>query len=382
MYEQIINYASFGPFRPFPYERKGPLSDATKFQGVKKQPAQRVLQLPPQAQTELRVNQPNDPYEQEARFVANKVVQEKKQPVAPREFDSTAGPFQMDGETLDFMAARFGYNFSDVQIHRDEEAASRAGRLNARAFTVGNHIYFNRNEYKPATQGGMRLLAHELTHTLQQGGQNVMVQKEDQKGEAAGKPEIDFQVLPPELKLRLWHLVFEADTSRVQLDYQTKGIKTGLSYKYGGSLTLGVKGGDTSGSLGWTPGSNQLGLGFTQGPFSANFSASPNEKKYGLGLRLGSTLLPMPADMDKAFGAGGAAAGSMLTGLPAAPNDPLAFYKAHKDDIDNVSKAVDLARDITDAGKKKVRFGADFSLSYDPVKDVVFTVRAGLMYQF
>jgi hypothetical protein len=67
------------------------------------------------------------------------------------------------------MEQRFGLDFSAVRIHADRPAAELSGQLQARAFTAGNHIYFNRGQYRPDQPEGRRLLAHELAHTAQQG---------------------------------------------------------------------------------------------------------------------------------------------------------------------------------------------------------------------
>jgi outer membrane protein OmpA-like peptidoglycan-associated protein len=64
----------------------------------------------------------------------------------------------------------FGQDFSAVRCHTGIEAEAAANRVNARAFTFGNDIVFNRNEYRPDTQCGKKLLAHELTHVIQQNG--------------------------------------------------------------------------------------------------------------------------------------------------------------------------------------------------------------------
>lgn len=67
------------------------------------------------------------------------------------------------------MEPRFGADFSGVRIHRDAEAAVLSNRLSARAFTYRNHIFFADGQYRPGTGSGQHLLAHELTHTIQQG---------------------------------------------------------------------------------------------------------------------------------------------------------------------------------------------------------------------
>ena len=72
--------------------------------------------------------------------------------------------------TQSFMESRFGADFSNINIHTGSEAAQMSQELGAKAFTVGNDIYFNQGQYNPDTNSGKHLLAHELTHTLQQGG--------------------------------------------------------------------------------------------------------------------------------------------------------------------------------------------------------------------
>lgn len=67
-----------------------------------------------------------------------------------------------------FFEPRFGWDFSDVRIHADASAAESARSVTALAYTTGNHIVFGAGQYQPGTSTGRTLLAHELTHTIQQ----------------------------------------------------------------------------------------------------------------------------------------------------------------------------------------------------------------------
>jgi hypothetical protein len=98
-------------------------------------------------QAELIVNEPGDAFEQEADRVAAAVTggSESSRQGAPRQ------------------------DFSQVRVHTDGRAADAARSLNARAFTQGNHVVFGSGQFSPATPSGQRLLAHELTHVVQQG---------------------------------------------------------------------------------------------------------------------------------------------------------------------------------------------------------------------
>ncbi|MCP4130424.1 MAG: DUF4157 domain-containing protein [bacterium] len=68
-----------------------------------------------------------------------------------------------------FYESRIGHDFSNVRVHTGPQADSLAKSINARAFTTGSDIFFAGNEYSPATRTGKMLLAHELTHVVQQG---------------------------------------------------------------------------------------------------------------------------------------------------------------------------------------------------------------------
>ncbi|HWS90146.1 MAG TPA: DUF4157 domain-containing protein [Pyrinomonadaceae bacterium] len=76
---------------------------------------------------------------------------------------------RMEGGVRRFMETRFGADFNHVLVHTDARAAALSRSINARAFAYGRHIYFNEGEYQPGTYEGRRVLAHELTHVIQQG---------------------------------------------------------------------------------------------------------------------------------------------------------------------------------------------------------------------
>ena len=75
----------------------------------------------------------------------------------------------LDASTRDFMEPRFGHDFGSVRVHTDERAAQSARSVGASAYTVGRDVVFGSGQYAPETQRGRRLLAHELTHVVQQG---------------------------------------------------------------------------------------------------------------------------------------------------------------------------------------------------------------------
>jgi hypothetical protein len=99
----------------------------------------------------------------------------------------TTGGQPLSAEMRRFMEPRFGADFGNVRIHHDAEAARLGSQLSARAFTYRNHVFFARGQYQPGTSEGRHLLAHELTHTIQQGH---AVQRSPQVSTTAAAPPI------------------------------------------------------------------------------------------------------------------------------------------------------------------------------------------------
>lgn len=171
---------------------------------------------------QLQANATGDPaserQEREADAVANKVVQvssagvsssffkplpptslQKKEaarhslpagvPVVQQVLDSPGK--QIDQATKRFMEQRFGYDFSQVQIHDHFLAHQSAAAIHALAYTHGKQIVFAKGQYQPTTAAGRKLLAHELTHVLQQaGGRPAGIQKKDSEEKAPKQKDI------------------------------------------------------------------------------------------------------------------------------------------------------------------------------------------------
>jgi hypothetical protein len=76
----------------------------------------------------------------------------------------------LDADARGFMEDRFGRDFGGVRVHDDSAAAASARDVDAHAYTVGQHVVFDAGRYRPQTDAGRHLLAHELAHTIQQDG--------------------------------------------------------------------------------------------------------------------------------------------------------------------------------------------------------------------
>ncbi|MEA5605363.1 eCIS core domain-containing protein [Nostoc sp. UHCC 0252] len=165
-------------------------------------------------QTRLTVNQPGDIYEQEADRVAQQVMQRMSEPgnrqsiqrealpeeedqlqmkslvdsitpvvqrkggggiAATSELETSIQQARQGGQPLSDdirqpMEVAFGADFGGVKIHTDSQSDQLNQSVQARAFTTGQDIFFRQGEYAPESNGGKELLAHELTHVVQQNG--------------------------------------------------------------------------------------------------------------------------------------------------------------------------------------------------------------------
>ena len=82
-------------------------------------------------------------------------------------------------ETRGFFESRMGRDFSGVKIHDNSQSDSLNQSIQARAFTTGSDIFLKQGEYNPSSSGGKELLAHELTHVVQQGNADIKKETED-----------------------------------------------------------------------------------------------------------------------------------------------------------------------------------------------------------
>jgi hypothetical protein len=93
------------------------------------------------------------------------MVEEERSPV--HDVISSSGK-PLDPEVRDDMEGRLGHDFADVRVHDDGAAHESAKAVNAHAYTVGSNIVFQRDTYDPSSTEGKTMLAHELTHVVQQ----------------------------------------------------------------------------------------------------------------------------------------------------------------------------------------------------------------------
>ena len=192
---------------------------ATGDQAVLRLSAQQAPRGPAPLQAKLQVGAVNDPLEQEADRIADQVL---RMPAAA--ISGAAAPAQISrrceeceeenlqrepatrnaatreapaavhqvvrslGQPLDpasraYFEPRFGHDFGRVRVHEGAAAEQSARAVNAKAYTVGQHIVFAAGQFAPGTQAGRRLLAHELAHVLQQRTEPPSVQRQPEPKE-------------------------------------------------------------------------------------------------------------------------------------------------------------------------------------------------------
>jgi outer membrane protein OmpA-like peptidoglycan-associated protein len=107
----------------------------------------------------------------------NTTRQATSNPQVESRIGAISGGHPLSNTALSYFEPRFGQDFSNVRIFSDANANRLARSVNARAFTVGEQVVFGQGQYQPDSTQGKRLMAHELTHVVQQGGRGKRIQR-------------------------------------------------------------------------------------------------------------------------------------------------------------------------------------------------------------
>ena len=165
------------------YLQQKPLAESIQRQTA---PEEEKLQQKPQAELQRQAAEPEEEALQAKPGIQQQAIAEEEplqqQPLqrkgggaiaAPMPVESTIAGARGQGQGLDNatrgkMEGAFGTDFSSVRVHTDERADGLNRSLQSRAFATGQDIFFKRGEFNPGSRGGQELLAHELTHVVQQ----------------------------------------------------------------------------------------------------------------------------------------------------------------------------------------------------------------------
>jgi hypothetical protein len=192
-----------------------PVEDSVLAEIQKQEEEEEIMQMQPSEEEETIQQQPEDEDEQlqmkqaEEEYPADvqaledeerrPVMAEKEEqvqakseraPAVPAGFESDLNGSKGSGSPLPSdikgqMESGLGADFSNVRVHTDTTAAKMNRQIGAQAFTHGSDIFFNEGKYKPESDSGKHLLAHELTHTVQQGASVSNSQNQKEKSDKA-----------------------------------------------------------------------------------------------------------------------------------------------------------------------------------------------------
>lgn len=326
-----------------------------------------------------------------------------------------------------YFESTFGSDLSAVRLHNDTQHNQLASSLNAKAFTVGTDIFFAQGYYKPGTRDGDRLLAHELTHVMQQSAGTVQAKQVEpglhigevndsheqeankvaddsmsanktmalakhhsidskqavstgrsndiiQRDEEDDQQGFNYNLLPPAFSYRNDSFGMSADTSAAQLSYFNNEGRANLGYQYGGDLFYGTDFNGFRSRLGVNPQSGVGSMSFAGSHEGFNFGVGGNTAgNFNLGIGYGAPLLPMPNILAQQAGAAWQGAYEMGGALPDFMSDPMAAYGANQENIGAMGAfGSSIGRIYGQQGQAGLPFGAGLSLSYNPEQRWVF----------
>jgi len=229
---------------------------------------QMLAMRPGGVQAKLTVSQPDDPFEQEADRVADRVMRmeapgvtvqrkcagcEEEEQLQRKETGSeavettpsmvhgslTSSGAPLDSTTRTYMEQRFGHDFDKVRVHTGGQADTAARQINSLAFTLGNDVVFREGQYAPHSNEGRRLLAHELTHVVQQSAGFATAAIQRQEATAATPASMPLSVDPKKLERATLTGVAAADPTFI---FDTRGqiiatVNQGIQLKVTGKPT-------------------------------------------------------------------------------------------------------------------------------------------------
>lgn len=226
-------------------------------------------------ESKLEVNTPGDVYEREADLMATQVMRipessmshgkphlvQAHKSLQRKHRVTSAGPEKvtsqsaidaitrspgrpLDSTTRIFMESRFDHDFSHVRVYNDAQAFNAARSVNARAFTVGPDVVFGAGQYAPQTNDGRTLLAHELSHVIQQRAAKPLMGREQssEKSTAAQLTHISGHLLQRRVRREGEMMPMSASEFREALIAATQALVTTNAPTLGPALRRTLEG--------------------------------------------------------------------------------------------------------------------------------------------
>ncbi len=217
--------------------------------------------------------------------------------------------------------------------------------------------------------------------------------KEKKKAEGKEKGEtqddnnfdIDFELLPPEIKLKIFELGMDADTKGVSISHKAKAFNTKFDFEYKGKASLNLDHGDLNHTLGYDIGSKNLSYGGKYQDWNWGSNYNFNDNSVGLSIGYGAGLRPSREERANNFGnkmkAGFEGAEGAIGSLGSAFDDPVKYAEDQKDNIKAITKAVSEARKLSKMkNSTKTEFGAGLRFGYSQDSGVSIFVGAQLRF--
>ncbi len=192
--------------------------------------------------------------------------------------------------------------------------------------------------------------------------------------------DINLSLLPPKLQLHLWILGLDANTSKVNIAYQSNSFRTGLAYNYGGNIEAFLSINRFSSTVGVDPSNGNVDLGVVYRGYNFNASGNVQRQNLSLGVSYGAGLFPFPVELTNTFNQGGMAASHIMSRISAGERDPLALYKLYSNDEKTISEVRNTAGQISKVGNSSQRFGAGLRLNYTSQTGLVIYAGANLTF--
>ncbi|MDX1812802.1 MAG: DUF4157 domain-containing protein, partial [Gammaproteobacteria bacterium] len=318
------------------------------------------------------------------RSVENSGKDQSKPPQDIKHSSFNGSPISISTRTD--LEKQFNADFTDVKIHTDEKHQQLAKSLNAKAFTSGNNIVFGKNQYAPESQSGKRLLAHELTHVVQQrngqvSGKNIAPDVKLSQSDSAEEKQADqvaksvtnshnnqhsflthhktpsnsptamaiqrdedeeqenginYSIFPPEVGYRYGPLSLSANTSTAQLGMDLYGGNLGLGYHYGDPHGYPAMWGDYRRRYGADASQGNAFMTGSYGNFHAGVGTN-FQNSFNVGFGYGAPLLPMPNILTSEANAAWPAVYGLAGAAPGFFQDPYGTYQSQEGNITALS---------------------------------------------
>lgn len=191
--------------------------------------------------------------------------------------------------------------------------------------------------------------------------------------------DIDFELLPPELRLKIFELGLNADVKGVSISHQAKSLSTKFNFEYDGAASLNMDHGDLNHTLGYDFGSSNLSYSGQYRDVNWGSNYNIDQKSFGLSVGYGAPLRPSQKDVNNTFQAGAEGLNNVAGNISSVTDDPVKYAEDNKDNIKAITKAVSMARKIRKM-ENKTEFGAGLRLGYS--KEQGLSIFVGAQFRF